>query len=80
MWATRDALGFPWVSIARNSIELAVASLAAFVVVDAIGGLEGLLVSAIVYLGIFAVLVLVFERSLLGRSRSAFQPGPVTNV
>jgi len=65
---TRTALDFPWLSIGRILAEMAVASTAAVLVVDSIGGPVGLALSGVVYVATFAILVVALERSLLRRA------------
>ena len=74
VWATRGALIFPWPSIARIVMEMVLAGVVALVVVGAVGGVLGLIASGLAYTAIFGVLVVVFQRDLLARSRLALNP------
>jgi len=65
--ATRSAIVFPWLSIARITTEMVLAGIAAALVVESVGGIIGLGLSAIAYLVVFGALVAAFERALIER-------------
>ena len=72
--ATRAAVTFPWGAVLRITVETAIASVIAALVLGSVGGVIGLFVSGLAYLAIFAALIAVFERSLLVRSRAILAP------
>ena len=61
---------FPWPSIGRILVETVLASAVAGLAIGAIGGLQGLVISAVLYVAAFAVLIALFERDLLARARA----------